>query len=293
MARDFKKSLNDYMLLGSNAIGPLLDGAGAISLHTWITADTISPLTPGEGLKNVIFAAFAGAAGEHTAATLIMDDDQTLFFVSSPPGEFSYFIKSNNPLTLGQTYSIGYVFNMADKEIRIYVDGEVVKFTPILFISNSSYNHVTPPGSVHDGVGTHDTPAYATTPWDGMIGDLSIYNTDIGDDAFHALASGADPLTLNPSPVFYLDMGRFDLRCPISGIEAQVTGTLDERDHPPIIYEPHRAGSPIEYLRGVGGPYDVDSGNIFETGTSSGDIRVSGKSVGLAAAAGALAGEAQ
>ncbi len=290
MARDFIKSLNDYMLLGSNAVGPLVDGASVISLHAWVLADSLSPTPPIEGPKNVIFSSFAGAAGQNGFAWIFVNDSNELTCVSSPPGGATYVITSASSLSTGQLYSVGAVIDFAGNSLRLYIDGNLDASANIP-ITVSSYNHVAPPASVYDSIGTHGTPAYTTTPWDGMLSEISVYDTDIGDEGFDALAGGIDPLTMTPLPIFYLDLGRFDLRCPISGVEAQITGTLGQRDHPPMIYSPRRLGSTTEHIDPIGGPHRVDSCEIVRSGAESGNSFVSGRTRGQTTISGAAAGD--
>lgn len=295
MARDFTKNSNNYMLLGPNAIGSQIDGATAVSLHAWIVLDSYSPVSLLEGPKNVIFASFAGGGSfpplHDGFLTLLIDGDGKLMAISSPPGVFNYTLKSSMPLSLGMLYSVGFVLNITNKEMRLYLNGNAIA-TRSLTIGVTAYNHVTAPSDVHDSIGTYNVPDSADTPWDGMLSEFSIYDADIGDEGFAALTGGIDPLAMNPLPVFYLDLGRFDLRCPLSGIDAEVFGTLGQRDHPPITYAP-LCGSQLEHRQPIGGPYRVGARDIHHAGSQAGGTFVAGQRQGDIHLAGSVVGESR
>jgi len=59
MARDFTKDLTRYMSLGTNQVGPLINGAAAISAHVWANADSFTTLAVND---NGMLQVFIGSA---------------------------------------------------------------------------------------------------------------------------------------------------------------------------------------------------------------------------------------
>jgi len=169
--------------------------------------------------------------------------------------------------------------DIAGKELRLYLNGQLSASTT-LFIFVSSYNHAAAPVGSPDSIGSRGIPANSDQQWDGMIGEVSLFDRDIGDEGFAALAAGCDPLTVDPPPVFYLDLGRFGTRCPLSGVEGQVVGTIGPREHPPIAYAPLWASSTFDYLPAQGGPYEVERQTAHLAGARPGEIAVSGSRAG-------------
>ena len=250
MARDFTKNTSNTLSFGTNAIGPLFNGASAISIHCWAYADTYSAT----GITDN--ALFAFGIGSGVAGLFFNVDNGTKLRMGGRSGTGDAFQSrtSTTNITTGQWWSLGGVNNIAADTITPYVSGLAEGGGAVTF-GNATYTH-SAASSSSDRIGAAQSGALTTNlQWDGRIAELAIWNVDIGASGFTQLALGVSALLIRPEAlVIYTPiLGRYspeiDLR---NGKTATISGTVDVADHPRIIY-PARRRTHYKVVGGGGG----------------------------------------
>jgi hypothetical protein len=235
VARDFTKNTSNYMGLGVNALGPLLDNSSAISMAAWVQYDsqdvgvlnsrvinmfldgTIpAMLIAADGAGNVIVGGRSGTA-----------DPATLFSTG------------NATVVDGVTWNaIGGVCDYVNNAVIAYVNGVGVT-TPNTFVF-TTLSMGTPTGadSIGSNLSNGVNPTSTVPQVDGRIAEVAIWSTNIGASAFAALAIGISPLRISPetlefyAPLYGLVSPEPDLS---SGLQGTIGGSLPKATHARVI----------------------------------------------------------
>lgn len=269
MSRDFSKNLANYMSLGANAIGPLINGAAQISFHCWAYSDTLDDQTLGNVLLQVrINAATVGIR-------VAIGDGGGLYPVAisarAAAAETQRNIFGLTDVTTGTYHSIGVLFNFANDLVTIYLDGVADGPAQAAAFTSTNYTNGTPTSA--DSIGTTVVPANSTlTQFDGRIAEVAVWNDDIGADNFSLLAAGQLASAVQTSSLaYYHPLNSGPVTGPdvslVGSISGTITGSVPFGDVPPIIIA-HDGGTPHSFSHA--GPHQYSSGPIR---VSSGPMR--------------------
>lgn len=232
MARDFTKNTSNYMRLGANAIGALINGASAVSLHAWIYPDTISTAS---GDNNVLTVYGADALVTYRLA--IHDGTNAVLRSSGRPnsGESQRNVVGTTNVSTGAWQSVGMVADYANDLLQPYYAG-AAEGSPSVAFTATSYSTNTPTTS-YDSIGSNGTPATTAVQIDGRIAEVAIWTSDIGATNFAALAAGISAQCIaRSSLVFYMPLygdasPEVDL---VNSVNGTITGSLPQDTHPTI-----------------------------------------------------------
>lgn len=239
MARDFSKNGSNYMTLGVNAVGPLLNGAAKISVHAWVYADTFDTGTNENRILTII-----NNTGSVSGVVLCVTDSagSKLLRAGARSVSTDGFQARNatTVITTGAWHSVGAVYDIAGDVITPYYEGVAEGGGAVTF-GNATYTQGSPGVADTDGIGKggSDTIAVTTIQWDGRIAELAIWTDDVGVSNFAALAKGFSPLLVRPDVItdFWPLIGNYSPETDIiSGKNGTIAGTIAKADHPRIIY---------------------------------------------------------
>jgi hypothetical protein len=255
VARDFSKNTSNHLNLGTGLVGALLNGAAAISVSAIITADTFT--TTGSHDNQVIRLIINGTSGglllEMTGGTTGAQFVQ--ISARSVSGDGLQTGASTSTVSTGTEAVIGGVADIANDQIRVYLNGAQNGATASVTFGNATYTLGTP--SANDYLGGTNTPS--NEQFDGRVSEVAIWAGDIGAAGFAMLGKRVSPLLVRPNllvgywPLLGNASPEVDL---VSGKNGTITGTVAKADHPRITY----AGWPSVAMTGSGGgggdPYD-------------------------------------
>lgn len=232
MARDFIKTAGNYMRLGINQVGPLLNGAGAISLAAWIYPDSTSSIANGNRAVSIYVA--NGSTGLMLA---LHDGTAARVRIGARSQSGDSFQTKTGTTTVGTSgYShVGGVIDIAGDTITPYYNGAAEGGGAVTF-GAATWTNGTPTTS-EDGIGSEGIGSDTQNQFDGRIGEVGIWNGDIGAAGFAALAKGFSPLLVRPELlVAYFPLLGNDSpeRDRISGLSGTITGTVAKADHPRV-----------------------------------------------------------
>lgn len=237
MARDFSKTSTNYMTIGVMALGPLFQGAAAISVAAWTNQDTFS--NTGGANDNAILDVMITGTG--TAGLRLCTDftsgARSRIAGRSGTGDALQARNCTSPVTTGVWHHQGGVLDIANDTITPYFNG-VAENAGAATFGNATYVQGTSTRS--DQVGGADfLTAGSSRQVDGRIAEVAAWTMDIGAAGFAMLADGMSPLFVHPEALaFYMPLiGAFspDLE-RINRIVGTINGTVAKADHPPIRY---------------------------------------------------------
>lgn len=237
MARDFTKDLANYMRLGTNQVGPLLNGAGAISLAAWVYPDTF---TASANNNRVIQINVAEASTGLMLA--IHNGTSAVVRVGARSQSGDSFQTGNGTSAVGTSgYThIGGVINIAGDTVQPYYNGAAEGGGAVTF-GAATWTNGTPTTSF-DAIGSDGTVGSTSPQVDGRIAEVGIWAGDIGAAGMAALAKGFSPLLVRPELlVAYFPLLGNDSpeRDRVGGLSGTITGTVAKADHPRV-YMPSR-----------------------------------------------------
>lgn len=242
MARDFSKNTSNYMSLGANALGPLLNGAANISMHCWANFDSFNGSAGSTGDDMLFVAINGGTAGVGFNIRRHASNGTDILSIGgrSVSTDTFRFQDGVTDINTGAWYSLGGVLQIGADNIRVYVNG-VQDVSGISGTwANATYTNGTP--TTVDGIGaafSGSTPISTARQADGRIAEVAIWNADIGTDGFAALAARISAALVRPDAlVFYMPLLGFDSpeRDHWGGKSGTITGTVAAADHHNIIY---------------------------------------------------------
>jgi len=233
MARDFSKNTANYLSLGTGTLGALLNALGAVSVHAWLYADTLS--TGANDNRSVTVKVSGSSAG-------------VAMFVGGATAKFGIGGRSvvtdgfqsksaTTTFTSGAWHACGGVCDFAGDVVTPYYQGVAEGGGAVTF-ANPAFTYGA--ATNHDMIGAADNaPGSTAQQFDGRIAEVAIWTVDIGANGFASLAKGYSPPFVRPDKlIFYADLlGRGsperDLR---SGATGTITGSVPVYAHVPIIY---------------------------------------------------------
>ncbi len=232
MARDFSKNTSNYMRLGANALGALLDGAPGIACHCWANFDTIST-TSGDNALMTIW----GTNASMNFRMAVHDGTNPVFRISSRPvaAEAQRNAIGTTNLTIGTWYSLGASVDFVNDTITPYVNGAGEGATAAAFTA-TAYSTGTPTTSF-DSIGSNGTPT-AGTQVDGRIAEMAVWGSTLTAAEFASLGNGVSALLIRPQSIllYMVLLGNMSPEPDrISGVSGTITGTVAKADHCRII----------------------------------------------------------
>lgn len=252
MARDFTKNTSNYMSLGANAIGPLVNGASAISMSCNANFDTTALGTPSD---DFFFVAINGGT---TGLSLALAGNPMKMRAGGRSVSTDSFLSADSTTTIstGSVWRLGAVFNIGGDKIRVYVNGTQEADTARTF-GNTTYTNGTPttvdgPGAAFSG----SAPISTTRQMDGQLSEFAIWNIDITSAGFAQLGAGVSPLLVRPdSLVFYMPLiGQYSPEKDyISGKSGTITGTVAAAAHHRMYYPRGQFVNKWTYVAPAGG----------------------------------------
>ena len=242
MARDFSKNTSNYMLVGQNAIGTLLDGAAYVMVSAWINYDTVTASANQNRLLNVV-------SDSNTAGLFVSLHNGTSSVLSCNARSVSTDgLQSKSGTTVlssGTWYQVGAIFDFAGDTITPYVNGVAEGGGSVTF-GNSSYTDGTPALNEIDAIGCAavspaGAPSTTNIQFDGRIAELAIWASAT---AFTAADQEAMAARIAPNLVrrdalkVYFPLRGTDSpeKDNWGGLSGTITGTVSAADHPNIIY---------------------------------------------------------
>jgi hypothetical protein len=250
MARDFSKNTSNHLNLGAGLVGALLNGAAAISASAIVTADTFTATSAHD--NQVVRIIINGTSG---GLLLEMSGNNT----SAQPVQLSARSASGDGLQIGTAPSassvatgteavIGGVADIANDQIRVYLNGAQSGATASVTFGNATYTHGTP--SANDYLGGTNTAT--NEQFDGRVSEVAIWAGDIGAAGFAMLGKRVSPLLVRPDllvgywPLLGNASPEVDL---VGGNNGTITGAVAKADHPRIT----RGSGPMIRTVGSGG----------------------------------------
>lgn len=236
MARDFTKDGSNYMTLGGDAIGPLVNGASAISMAAWGYPDSFAAGTN----ENRLFT--FEIAGGNTGGTMAVGNSTGTFKLRlggrSVSTDSFQNRNANTEVTTGSWHHFGGVLDFANDLITPYYEGVAENSGAVTF-GNSTYTHGSTSSTDGIGKGVGDTILITDVQWDGRIAEVAVWAGDIGASGYAMLNKGFSPLLVRPDLLvaYWPLMGRYSPEIDlISGENATINGTIAQADHQRIIY---------------------------------------------------------
>lgn len=239
MARDFTANTSNYLSLGANALGPLLNGAASISVHLIAFYDTLAGTSVGHDLFSV---AINGA----TTGLAINSIDPAGGVVHSiraggrsVSGDTFRTLDGTTAIAASTTYAVGVAFQISADNIVIYLNGTQDASGISGTWGNASYTNGTP--TTHDGIGaafSGSTPISTTRQFDGRLAEVAVWAGDIGAAGFAQVGQRISPLLVRPDLLvaYWPLIGRYSPETDlVSGIAGTITGTVAQADHPRVI----------------------------------------------------------
>ena len=238
MARDFTKNTANYMSLGVNALGALLNGASIISVSMWIQADTLTATANNNRLFSVYN--FNG----NTALTFLTDATSHLRVGGRSNLEGFQFKDSTTAIATGGAWThCGGVYNIGGDTITPYLNGVAEGGGAVTFSAATWTN--APPTTTNDIIGGDAAtagggPTAVGQQIDGRLAEFAVWvGVDIGAANMRLLSQqrgGKDLLRIHrASLVYYLPLyGDASPEPAIIGTPVgTITGTVAAAAHLP------------------------------------------------------------
>jgi hypothetical protein len=241
VARDFTADVANYMTLGANALGPLLNGAAAVSLSLFYNVDTYP--ANGTSGRDMLFVPIDGASsGLSFTFARISNINRIRIGGRSVIGDTFRQLDSPQADAAGGIHWAGGVWDFVGDNLRIYQDGSQVATGTSGVFGNTSYTNGTP--TAHDGIGcatTTTVPISTARQADGRLHEVAIWAGDIGSDGYAQVHKGFSPLLVRPDLlVFYMPIiGQYSPEPDIvGGLSGTITGSLPVATHVSV-YRPY------------------------------------------------------
>lgn len=244
MARDFSKNSSNYMSLGTNAIGALINGFAAVSFAVWTQLDALDASSLG---NRWIHANIASTTG----LTLCTDVTGTHLVVGGRSGTGDTFQSKTTTGVItvdGVTWvHLGGVIDFTNKTVTPYISGVADNGGSVTFANNTFVNgsHTTDIDMIGGNGQSGPPPATVTQP-DGRIAEVALWVSDIGPANMLLLASagrpyiGYSPKVISPSTLkIYFQLRGFNSpeKDDVSNLSGTITGSIPTvTDHPFIVF---------------------------------------------------------
>lgn len=211
----------------AGALGGLLNGAAAISVHAWIHADTF---TTGATNNNRVL----NVALNNTESALILSGSDTgsgairaQFGARVATGEAFTQVTGTTTISTGTWYALGGVANFSGDVARVYLNGTQEATTAPTWTATSLT--MGSPTTSADRIGATAFTIATATQFDGLIEGVAGWNVELTAEEFKSLARGVSPLAVRPlSLAFYYPL--WGLHSPeielVNNKIQTITGTL-------------------------------------------------------------------
>lgn len=257
MARDFTKNASNTMSLGTNALGPLINGARAISFGAIVKFDTL------QAAASTNDRMLSGFIASNNGLLLALNGSSSLLSVGgrSVTGE-GFESSLTFSVSANVEYHLGGVLDFTGDAIRSYVDG-VEQADDAKTFDNSTYTNGTP--SVQDMIGASNQAPSTAHQVDGQISEVFLYKGDIGAEGFAQLGDRISPEMVRRELLvaYWPLLGNATPEIErINRKVGTISGTIAKAAHPRIIYPRRRsvflvetavAGRVMSSLVGAGG----------------------------------------
>ena len=228
MARRFDGTTGDYILLGINSIGPLLDGAGAVTVAARYNQDNAA-----EASEYLYYV--ASLTGWAVMALYVNSSNKAVIGGRARYNTTWREKASTGSPSAGSWNTLVGVLDYANDNIYIYLNGTRESSLSVTF-GGTSYTHDTSTRD-DDCLGIADSNGL-TAPVDGNMAEVAIWAGDIGLPNMAAFNAGVCPLLIFPSTLicYWPLTGRTSPEIElISRKTGAVTGAAAVA-HPPVIY---------------------------------------------------------
>lgn len=200
MSRTFTKNTSNRGQFGSNAVGPLMNGASRISVAIWAKPASFSTTS---NLDNIVL--IAGIGGSTNGLLLAVDqftDANPRLRVTSrsnasdaSPGA----VRGGTNIAADAWVLLGADIDYAAKTITARINGVADGQTTGITWASDIYTQGSPAGTIIDRLsGGAGSSVTAVTQWAGLLSHLSIWKFAAGesltDAQWLALAAGTNPL---------------------------------------------------------------------------------------------------
>jgi hypothetical protein len=236
MSRVFSKNLSNYMSLGVNAVGPILNGVAKISFHCWINPVSLTSGANDNKTFTVLTSALQLALGINGSGV----NKVLRVHARSVAADTLQTRDGTTNLATSTWWSVGGMVDFAGDFITPYVAG-VAEGAGAVTFANNSYTHAT--ASIADAIGTQLTtgsvPGTTANQFDGSIAEMMFWKGDIGAAGFEQLALGVWPMLVRPdlmAPYWSLNFGSNPEPELVQRLAATITGSVPLGDHPRIMY---------------------------------------------------------
>lgn len=189
--RVFVKDVTKYMGLGNSGLGALLSGLSAFSAHALIRINSVSAGVNDNNILGVI------ASGTTGGFALSIDGTVTKLRCSSRSvsTDARQALTGGTALVIGTDYYVGVAVDIGGKTITLYVAGVADGTVGALAYANAVWTLGVPTDV--DAVGGFQGPPPSTSvQFDGLIGELALYNVALTAGNFATLATGAAPSSI-------------------------------------------------------------------------------------------------
>jgi hypothetical protein len=216
-----------YILLGIDTLGPLLDGAPAISWAGRIYVNNAPTSTERP------FAMMGGAGFVYFG--IAFDADDTLRIDGRSGANPDKLINSTGTVNAAAWNVCGGVFDFANDDIYVYLNGSYESSLNVSF-GDTAYDHVTSTRD-DDAIGVMDNNGIKL-PLDGNLAEIAMWGTALQQDSFDIYNGGYSPKLIHPESLvgYWPLIGQLSTEIElINGNGGTVTGATTET-HPPVIY---------------------------------------------------------
>jgi len=231
MARDFTKNLSNYVTLGVNAIGPLINGASQVSFSYWVKFDTFTTSAAGDGMFSVRLSNLNSRNAYTSSAKLVAGG-------RSQAADSFRLVTGTSTLSTAVWYHVGIMYNYAVDNIIIYLNGAVDANAIISTWGSPTYVHSD--SLYPDFIGSSSTigfPTNAAQQLDGQMAELAVWKTQLNANDFASLTKGFTPNQIRPqSLVAYLPMtgSGTNIQEIVKANNGTIIGSIPAADHPRI-----------------------------------------------------------
>jgi len=230
MARDFTKNLSNYVTLGINGIGPLINGASQVSFSYWVKFDTFTAGS-GDGM-------FGVQMSNPGSRNVFMFSGKLVAGGKSQATDTFRLVTGTSTLSTAVWYHVGIMYNYAVGNIIIYINGAVDANAIISTWGSPTYVHSD--SLYPDFIGSSSTigfPTNAAQQLDGQMAELAVWKTQLNANDFASLTKGFTPNQIRPqSLVAYLPMtgSGTNIQEIVKANNGTIIGSIPAADHPRI-----------------------------------------------------------
>lgn len=232
MARGFNGT-SDHILLGVNSLGPLYNGASAVSTALWFYCHSTPPSALQCWLASVI------GLNRHALGVQFAVSGGLLRVGGRSTFGDSYVAGGSLAPSANQWNFCGGVLDFANDTIRTYVNGSGDQTTAVGF-GSTTYAHTTSTRD-DDCIGCYDQNGLQRYTY-GYLAEVAVWKIDIGTPAMDSMAKGFAPSLIRGDQLIahWHLMGRNSPELEeINNIAGTVSGTTTQ-PHPSGIIYPSR-----------------------------------------------------